>query len=418
MRMRKPCYCEIGFLRDFFAIRPVNMEPNEETIHLTWLWVSLFKFISKASIILDISKLEFEKLIDSNKDLSEIGKNIKEDIDTTETSAVDSRFVSWLKLINKSEGLIDFTESEDSFPYISEFRVDEFDDDDQRLNAVYLTTQNDAVCKKQSKMFGVIVLNSNLAKECAHLFMDIGHAFPSNDAKDWSFLKGIKFPSLNICNSIIIVDNYLFIDDMDKYCDGKVRREWMDKIEQNLQPILQALLPEKLDDGVMFEIAIFTAQDKDNPDKSFETQYQSLNTYLSVKRKNIKFRINFYGKCHEVFHDRCILTNNVWISSGHGFDIFSKNRGSLKPTTINIAFPFLQSSLLWCDGSYLNVLSQAKKIIDSYPDKYWGDCKRHNRIVSYFIRKDDVDSVAYKKTNIIQYKNCYKKRDTDGNIIW
>lgn len=412
MRKHKLCYCEIGFLKEFFASRPLFLEPTEENVQLMWVWVSLYKFICRASLVLDISKSDFEHLIGIQPYPNEEPYNS----DDISTSDIDSNFRAWLKLINKSEGLIDFTESNDCFPYITDLK--QFEVDEQKINALFLTTQNDDVCKKQSRLTGVFVLNNNLLKECAHLFMDNGHAIPCEGVSDWGFLKRFKYPSLNICNSIIIVDNYFFVDDKDS--NGNIICEWPDKLKKNLLPILQSLMPEELDDRIIFEVTVFTAQERGCDWKGFENQYQYINTFLSEKK--IKYRINFYGKCRETFHDRCILTNNVLISSGHGFGIFSKKDVS-KPTTINITFPFVQSELLWCDGYFLNVLSQANKIINNrFPEKdnYWGDDDRNNRIVSHFIQKErsKMDNELYSTREITSLGNPkYRKRDNSGRIV-
>lgn len=413
MRKSKVCYCEIGFLKEFFDSRPLFIEPTEEKVQLLWVWTSMYRFLSKAALILDISKAAFEHFLEEDDD-----KNV----DYSNCSFnEDGNFKSWLKLINKSEGPIGFTEENDTFPNITELEISEegiSESDDQKLNAVYLTTLDDDACKKQSRLKGVIVLNNNLARESAHLFKDNGHAIPSEGARDWGFLKQMTFPSLNICNSIIIVDNYLFLDDKDT--NGKTTFAWPDKLRRNLLPILKAFLPDCLDTNIVFEIAVFTTQDKDNHNMIFESQYKTIDTFLSNRK--ITYRICFYGKCHEAFHDRCILTNNVWISSGHGFGIFGKPNESSKPTTINIAFPFLQSSLLWCDGSFQNVLSQAKKVIGRLQEpniNYWGDENKHNRIVSHFTQNDSKEKTPYKKAieKRIAEINYYPKIDRDGRII-
>jgi len=419
MRKSKVCYCEIGFLKEFFDSRPLFIEPTEERVQLLWVWASFYRFLSKAALILDISESEFKHFLEEVDD----AKNVDPSICSFNEGG---NFKSWLKLINKSEGPIGFTEESDTFPNITELEISEeriSESDDQKLNAIYLTTLDDAQCKKYSRLRGVIILNNNLAKQCGHLFKDNGHPVPSEGANDWGFLKSLKYPSLNICNTIIIVDNYLFINDEKE--DGEIRRGWEEKLEQNLHPILQALLPENLDESIAFEIAIFTTQDIEHKYKSFEDQYQNIVNYLAVKRKKIKFRVNFYGKCHEAFHDRCILTNNVWISSGRGFDIFGKTKDNTKPTSINIAFPFIQSSLLWCDGSYLNVLAQAKKIRDNRLQEpninYWGDNNRNNRTVSYYTHKNNEERITGNKVyaNLIPSINkvYYIKRDKEGNVV-
>jgi hypothetical protein len=95
-----------------------------------------------------------------------------------------------------------------------------------------------------------------------------------------------------------------------------------------------------------------------------------------------------------VFHDRCIISNNVWISCGHGFDLFNKkSRGPIKSTTVNIAFPFFQSSNLWVDGSFLNVLKDAKKILCGAINTttvFWGGKDLSNRLICCYMGQTDL----------------------------
>lgn len=181
---------------------------------------------------------------------------------------------------------------------------------------------------------------------------------------------------------MIIVDNYLFSDD--------IKNDDDEKLKYNLLPILKIILPKNLNEGEIFEIAIFTGEDKTH---NFDAQLNYFRSLISKIRPNLNLRICFYGNSQKEFHDRAILTNNLWISSGHGFDIFGKSKDVSKPTTINIAFPFIQNKLLWCDGSYLNVISKAKSISINRlvePNKnYWGDKERTNRIIQNYNKEDN-----------------------------
>ena len=360
MRKNKTCYCEVGFLTEFINSHPTVLEPNDEIIRLMGNWISMYQFICKADVVLDISSAEFSKL----KEESEWMR------------------MFWKKSSN-GECKIEFV-GKSKFPYVNKLSYDKCSI--RELNAVYLTIQPDNICTRLSTELGVVVLNNNLVKDCAHLFRDNGTEFPSDKAKDWDFLKHLNkvFPSINICNSMIIVDNYLFSDD--------VKNEDNEKVKYNLLPILKILLPNSLAEGEIFEIAVFTGEDKE---RSFEIQLNYFRSFITKIRPNLEVKICFYGKTQKEFHDRAILTNNVWMSSGHGFDIFGRSKDVGKPTTINIAFPFVQNKLLWCDGSYLNVISQADFISNKRLNKpnlnYWGDIERTNRIIQYY-KEDSKES--------------------------
>ncbi len=355
--IRKTCYCEIEFLKEFLSSRPKLLEANDESISAMSNWVSMYQFICKSDLVLNISASEFGDLKNEDAWLQML----------------------WKKSSNGECGL-EFV-SRSNFPDIANLVVTK--EDATIFNAVYLTTQNDTICIKQSKRYGVIVLNVNLAKGCKHLFSDNGTEFPSSEAQDWNFLRGLNalYPSLNICNSMIIVDNYLFTDNIGNGAD--------EKLEYNLKPILRELLPESLDEDAVFELAIFTDERKENdaPSKGFEKQYNYIRSLISKIRPKLRYKICIYTKVKDSFHDRSLLTNNIWISSGHGFDIFGKTRDVKKPTSINIAFPFIQSELLWCDGAYINVLKKANAICNRLVEhniNYWGNKEPSNRIISNY----------------------------------
>jgi hypothetical protein len=342
---------------DFLSSRPTLLEANDESILAMSNWVSMYQFICKSDLVLNVSSSEFGDL--KNKD-------------------------TWLQMLWKKsangECGLEFV-SRSAFPDVK--NLEKAIANTKILNAVFLTTLDDTVCIKQSKRYGVIVLNTSLAKGCKHLFSDNGTEFPSSEAQDWNFLRGLNalYPALNICNSMIIVDNYLFSDNI-----GNGANE---KLEYNLKPMFRELLPEALDEGAIFELSIFTEESKEDGVqlKGFEKQYNYISSLISKIRPKLKYKISIYTKVKDSFHDRSLLTNNIWISSGHGFDIFGKAKGVKKPTSISIAFPFIQSKLLWCDGAYINVIKKANVICNrlvEYNINYWGDKDQSNRIISNY----------------------------------
>lgn len=363
MRKTKTCFCEVGFLTEFINSHPTILEPNDDIIKLMGNWISMYQFICKSNVVLDISASRFSQIKESNE---------------------------WMKMFWKKssngECNIDFSDPGD-FPYISDLLNRKRNI--KELNAVYLTTQPDNICRKLSEELGIVILNNDLVRSCSHLYIDNGTEFPSDNAKDWDFLRRLNsvYPAVNICNSMIIVDNFLFTDDLKNGDD--------EKFEYNLKPILKTLLPHYLSNDEVFEIAIFTGEDKD---RNFGRQMNYIRSLITRIRPSLKVRLCFYGKSQSMFHDRAILTNNLWISSGHGFDIFGKTKDVGKPTTVSIAFPFLQNKLLWCDGSYLNIIRQAQNISQNRliePDiNYWGDAERTNRIIQYFGRTNNKSEIA------------------------
>ena len=358
---KKVVFCEMAFLQEFLSSYP-RLEPNDESLRLVDAWMSFYQFVCKADICLDISVNDFKSIRNGNEWL----------------------FRLWKK---STDGLCGLEFKKDEFPDISSLKGGE--QDKIVLNAVFLTTKEDEVCKRKAQELGVFVLNPDMAKHCNHLFYDSGTAFPNERARNWSFLKGLTgsnvCPSINISNSMLIIDNYILYDDWDF--------DYQNKMKYNLKPILQALLPDKLAEGEIYDITVFVGVRSEDRNKRnlYEAQYNYLRTMIEEIRKGLRFRLSvFVGKDEDKFHDRSIVTNNVLINSGHGFGILRRDGKTNSPTSVNIVFPFFQNKIDWCDNTYINIMRTAKKIMDRLHEpniNCWGDDKEENKLVSYYALK-------------------------------
>lgn len=355
---KKAVYCEMAFLNEFLNSYP-SLEPNEESLKLVDAWMSFYLFFCKSDIVLDISVSEFNTLAKSNSWL----------------------FRLWKK---SSEGQCGLEFEKETFPDVSKIVGGETDS--RILNAVYLTTKENDECNRRSQEIGVFVLNPEMARHCNHLFCDNGSAFPDERTKDWSFIKGLLSPSvippINISNSMLIIDNYILYDDWDI--------DYQQKMDYNLKPILQNILPTRIAEGVIYEIVVFVGIRSEDVNKKdfFGASYHYLRALIERIRKDLKFRLSvFIGKSEDKFHDRSIVTNNVLINSGHGFGILRKGGKTNSPTSINIVFPFFQTKMAWCDRSFLNIMQTARRIIERYHEHNvdcWGDYKEGSRLISYY----------------------------------
>ena len=367
MTTKKVVYCEMEFLQAFLRSHPV-LEANDESLKLIDAWMSFYQFFCKADIILNISASEFKSLVNTNQWL----------------------FRLWKK---STENLCGLEFEKDNFPDISSIQGSNASQ--KELNAVFLTTKDTQECEEISRKFGVFVFNSEMAKSCNHLFCDNGTAFPDINAKDWNFIKGLTGPNtrppINISNSMLIIDNYLLSDDIDL--------DYQKKLEYNLKPILQNLLPEKLAVGETYEISVFVGAKKEVP-KLYDEHFNYLIKLIQQLRKDLVFCLNIFSipqdKYQEKdsvtgeqnkFHDRSIVTNNVLINSGHGFGILRKGGKTNTPTSVSIVFPFFQTKIAWCDNSYINIMKTAHRIVSSYQNQnatYWGDDNKNNRLISFY----------------------------------
>ena len=354
MIKKKVVYCEMTFLQEFLNSCPL-LCINDESMRLLDAWMSFYNFICKADLVLDVSVSEFKSLTTSNEWL----------------------FKLWKKSTDNQCGL-DF--KKDGFPDVSSLSSEV---SGTVLNAVFLTTKEEEICEKKSKDLGIFVFNTEMAKRCNHLFCDSGTAFPNDNAKDWSFIRGLTGsnvkPPISVSNSMLIIDNYVLCDDKDV--------DYQRKFEYNLKPILQNILPERLANGLSYDITFFVNA-RNEGSHIYDTHYKFLEKEIRRIRRELKFRLSiFIGKDSDKFHDRSIVTNNFMINSGYGFGILRSGGKTNSPTSINIVFPFFQTKIAWCDDSYLNIMQTAKKITERLHEPYvncWGEHQEENRLISFY----------------------------------
>lgn len=332
MRTRKLVFCEFGFLLSFIEMQPSMLEPNDESINRMFNWVSLYKFISKSDIFLDVSDRVFKEKVESYQWLKQLWKKA--------TAGECS--------INCAYGKFPSFESIASSTITSE----------ALLNAVYLTVNDTEKCLRIGRNLGVLVINPNLVFESQHLYKDNGTAFPSPNAQKWNFMSPLSSMCLgiNVSNTMLIVDPYLLRDNKN---DGPT---YQDKVDWNLKPILKELLPQKLTNDIVYHIYIFSGDKDDGFD--IYTQYNYVKNVITSIRKELNFTLTIFYKC-ENFHDRSIITNNVFISCGLGFDVFNKKGVARKSTMVSIIYPYLQSNLEWGDASYSNLLKDVRKVFEN-----------------------------------------------------
>ena len=294
------------------------LNSSERSLQYMRQWISLYSFLAKSNIVFDLS------------------------IEELQLQAPEDQYL--LSLWQKSaEGVCGLICKKKNFPYVNQLQLQHITD--QQLNAVYLTTQETEVCEQQSQRFGVVILNMQLVNNATQIFQDNGTAFPSDVAKDWNFMRGLlkNAPRINLSNALIITDNYLLFDSQ--------------RIRYNLLPILKIILPQQLANGLAYQICIFTEDKRDRLKHSLSP----LVKMIKQIRPRLDFQLMIY-EANDIFHDRAIVTNNIWVSCGHGFDIFTQNGAIDKSTTITIVYPFLQSTIQWADQAYLNLLQDAGKV--------------------------------------------------------
>ena len=186
------------------------------------------------------------------------------------------------------------------------------------LSSTYLVEKDTAFCEKKSKMQGVAVLNKDLLDKNPSFFA-LKEKYV-NKGKDVRYDKGweeTEFQPVlggHQCNALVLMDKYI--------CkEGSVSR-----MNKNLKPLLNVLLPEKLD-GIPFQLSIFSEFDQMQGKKI----HDEISEVIQAIRPNLDVEFTLYHT-HEI-HDRLIVTNSYMIEVGAGFALF-KNGVAANETKI------------------------------------------------------------------------------------
>ena len=335
MKNKRDIYCEYAFWEAFFEMEEKVLRDRSKRK----LWDEFYEFLSNNNLYFNIS----QKAI--NEDTCG-GANIMR--------------------IRQEKGGAGIMFMPKKFPKFEDFS----DDDDNRLNAVFLTTLETAVCKNLSERFGVIVFNLSMIFSAKHVFVNNGISFDRANGHNWTYLWELrdKCPSISCCNSLLIADRYLLSDLNESAFDN------------NLRPIFEALLPQQLDNGIVFNICIIA----ENLCTSIEEKFNSIEMLVKDLRPRLIFSLNIFNS--KKLHDRSILTNNIILTSGAGFDVIGRNELPLRFTTTSLYFPFLQyepnGNIKYLD--WINNVLKVKRSCRAYQQNYWGEKKPRHHLLDYY----------------------------------
>jgi len=193
--------------------------------------------------------------------------------------------------------------------------------------------------------YGLININTKNYEQMGFLFVDSGVAI--QDGQEWSW-ENIKNAISKANNSMIIVDNYIFKGE-----------------RNNLYKLLDIILPKSL--SGLYYITIFYIDGNEQSIKNIKDFFRKSRPNLQIKLELIQTKKDACNAFKTDFHDRAIITNNVWIGSGAGFNLLIRedlHYLATKSTTVSVVYPFFASeSVNWVDSAYNNLLSDAKKSI-------------------------------------------------------
>lgn len=324
---KKSVYCDFDFLKQ---LRRSNgcLSPfgNNDAMRM---WLNALNLLCKSKVQLNIDVKTFQ---------GQIRKRTG-----------DTLFELWKRVAN-GESEISFLEEHNVKFYENRLASPE------GVMYAYLVNEKRGVVNHLGKKYGVVTITpdcwkgNEAAREKAYLFKDCGWAVKKGESKSWGEMLRSGEYRLSDCNSMIIIDNYILKNNI--------------VIEKNLYPILKVLLPPELDKNIEFHLSIIT-EDNHAPHQDFGGIYISIRRKIEEMFPNLRLKFDLYVTSGiGEFHDRTIITNNVIISCGGGFDLIN-SRGKISKNT---EWRILHQGIHVCDGatdeSYSNIISTALSVIE------------------------------------------------------
>lgn len=246
------------------------------------------------------------------------------------------------------------------------------------LCATYMLDKNPMMCEGIEKKYGVVVLCAGTLSKRRYLFAGDGISLDKNiqyPQKYVFFQKQLQHP----CNSLVVIDPYLL-------AERKVDRETGATIfpgaSNNMEPLLDAVLPQTLD--INFHLSIVSFMD--NP-SDIKKVHEKIKKCLKRIRPSLNVELGlFYTEKsyrHDVesFHSRHILSNSFIVDSEDGLDLFN-DKGYLTKNnpTLTIVFPRLFGNSRQDITKYDNWIRSVKKFVDDCPKSLFEGTKE-NRLL-------------------------------------
>ncbi len=339
---QKNVYCEIDFLH--FLSEEINKTFSFDKRCFVELLSAIEQLLlcKYVKLHLNISEVQYYELIDS--------------INTKQRHTL-SFFENILSRIDDQRNTINQKIERDgeNFPDLA----DGLNNQEIFLDGIYLTCKSKEICTQAMNDYGIIAICPQNMNDYIPILQDQGFAIVKRKGYQYQWEKILE-NNLCGCNSMVIIDNYL-ISAIDKTTKDI-------KSKDNLLSILKTLIPKKSKHP--FHIAIFTELPPNGFDKgqkidSVTERFKQIEAMLNDIRPDISFTLI---KCNGEFHDRVIITNNLWISCGVGFELFDKKRESKEYTTINIIYPYLNKNIKWTSEAYANMIDAISKVSKNTPD--------------------------------------------------
>lgn len=334
---RRDVFCEWEFLKSFNDAQCTPM--SEEADLCSDLW----KFIKRSHLLLDIERKAFTTKLENDKEL-----------------------FKWIfKSLTTGGGNCECID-EHGFKYVEQIT----NKGKERFKVVYLLTKDGEICNWYRQKFGSIVLSPKCweeekAKANQYLFRDCGSSIEKDKFYSWQEILSSRY-NLSNCNAMVLIDNYILKSNLEKL----------------FAKVLDALLPKNLTQEDAFYCTIITVRGN----YSVEEKHSEICKIINKLRPDLNYKLEIYVQLvDKTFHDRCILTNNVMIKSGHGFNILDDKGKAKTQTAIQIWHPGIQNASKCSDDEYAAILRRViDEVVNCTTDGQWehypeGPCE--NRLI-------------------------------------
>ncbi len=308
-------------------------------------WNSLFKFICRSSVYIDVP-------------LSSLADKAKS----------DPMLLHLLKC--NGDGKMDLTQSEEPFPNLNSDSEFECAGDQE---SVFFTKDD---LRLGARKHGVINICPDSIWNQDSKFKDTGEAVKTDKGFAWNKMEILKENS----NEMVIIDNFVLTPD---------KKTGQCTTRYDLRELFRLMLPDTCKEE--YTLSIFYYDDSDNGiirEARRKQFFQSIKDFIKTKKKNLSLKLELFPTTangptyHKDFHDRTIITNNVWIGSEAGFDLLvqdyttNTNARAIKTTkTHGLYLGFGNEVANWLDTAYDNLIEEAKQCLKKY--KY----KTENRLL-------------------------------------
>ncbi|AZQ60966.1 hypothetical protein EI427_01665 [Flammeovirga pectinis] len=282
-------YANINSLTSFFTKRP-SLEDELDDMDWSRSWMDFYSFLNKqADLRLDVDPTQLSMMSKTNPYIKKMLKNASSGGSSLrcEKEAFDQ-----LDVVSKS-----------TMP-----------------QTMFFLDKSNQECEDIENKYGIITLNPNRIKSKAGFMFNWSLYNVTKDRgavkrfEKWSQLERFRHPH----NSMVIIDNYLLKD--------------LGEIEENLIPMLDALLPEKLE--VTYQLTLISVDLRDKPASMKKYIEWELNKKL---KRPYDIEVCVIKTESNKNHDRNIFTNYLWMHSGHSFTYL--RRQQISKNTNLMLFP-------------------------------------------------------------------------------